>query len=65
MTYRPQNWSVLKNQVLKVVFMMTLFRYMKGKKKNFVTMYEASKVIRVLDLIRESSEKGSFLKILD
>jgi predicted dehydrogenase len=39
-----------------------LIPYMKGKKKDFVTMHEASKVIKVLDLIRKSSEKGTLIK---
>jgi len=35
---------------------------MKGKKKNFVTMYEASKVVRILDMISQSSEKKAVIK---
>ena len=43
-------------------FYEDLIPYMKGKKKEFVTMHEASKVIKVLDLIKESSEKGVAVK---
>ena len=43
-------------------FYKDIIPYMKGSKKSFVTMYEASKVIRILDLIKESSQKGSFMK---
>ena len=48
----------IKESGLEGGFYDDLIPYMKGKKKNFVTMYEASKAIRVLDLIKDSSEKG-------
>ena len=43
-------------------FYEDLIPYMEGKKKDFVTMYEASRVIKVLDLIKESSEKDKLIK---
>lgn len=52
----------VKESGLEGGFYEDLVTYIKGKKKNFVTMYEASKVIKVLDLIRESSEKGILIK---
>lgn len=35
--------------------------FLKGKKKDFVSMYDASKVIKLTDLIRESSDTGKFI----
>ncbi len=52
----------IKESGLECGFYYDLIPYMKGKKKSFVTMYEASNVIKILDLIRESSEKGTFMK---
>lgn len=52
----------IKESGLEGGFYEDLIPYMEGKKKGFVTMYEASKVIKVLDLVRESSEKGEIIK---
>ena len=52
----------IKESGLEGGFYEDLIPYMEGKKKEFVTMYEASKVIKILDLIKESSEKGVSMK---
>lgn len=52
----------VKESGLEGGFYKDIIPYMEGKKKNFVTMYEASKVIKVLDLARESSEKDTLIK---
>ncbi len=52
----------IKESGLEGGFYEELIPYIKGKKKDFITMYEASKVIKVLDLIRESSEKDRLVR---
>lgn len=42
-------------------FYNDLVLFLEGKKKDFVSMYDASKVVRVIDLIRQSSETGKFV----
>lgn len=42
-------------------FYENFVQFVKGKKKKFVTMYEGSKVIKILDLIRKSSEENRFI----
>ncbi|MCL5069683.1 MAG: Gfo/Idh/MocA family oxidoreductase [Actinobacteria bacterium] len=53
----------IKESGLEGGFYKDLIQHMKGGKKNFVTMYEASEVVRILDLIKQSSEKGEVLKV--
>ena len=48
----------VKESGLEGGFYQDLIPYMKGKKKSFVTMYEASNVVRILDLIKQSNDKG-------
>ena len=52
----------VKESGLEGGFYADIIPYMKGKKKNFVTMYEASKVVRILDMISQSSEKKAVIK---
>jgi len=52
----------IKESGLEGGFYDDLIPYMSGKKNSFVTMYEASKVIKILDLISESSDRGAFVK---
>lgn len=42
-------------------FYADLVPYLEGKKKEFVSMYEASKVIKVLEMIKKSSEENRFV----
>ena len=55
--------SGIKESGLEGGFYRDLIPYMKGEIKDFVTMYEASKVVRILDLINESSIKGDIVKV--
>ena len=43
-------------------FYNDLVLYLDGKRKNFISMYQASKVVKVLDLIKESDSKNQFIK---
>jgi len=52
----------IKESGLEGGFYDDLIPYMKGKKKDFVTMHEASKVIKILDLISQSSDKKAVIK---
>ena len=42
-------------------FYEDLIPFLEGKKKEFVSMYEASKVVNVLEMIRKSSEENRFV----
>ena len=44
-------------------FYRDLVPFLEGRKKEFVSMYEASKVIKILDLIKESSEENRFIPL--
>jgi len=43
-------------------FYQDLVPFLNGEKKEFVSMYEASKVVKVLELIRKSSEENRFIE---
>ncbi len=53
----------IKESGLEGGFYKELIPYMKGKIKNFVTMQEASKVIKILDLVKESSQTGKIVRL--
>ena len=53
----------VKESGLEGGFYTDIIPYMKGKKKNFVTMYEASNVVRILDLIKQSNDKGKVVDV--
>jgi predicted dehydrogenase len=42
-------------------FYRDLVPFLEGKKKEFVSMYEASKVVKILEMIKQSSEKNQFI----
>jgi hypothetical protein len=42
-------------------FYRDLVPYLEGKRKDFVSMYEASKVVKVLDLIKQSSAENRYI----
>ena len=53
----------VKESGLEGGFYQDIVPYMQGKIKNFVTMYEAANVIRILDLIKESNLKRMIVKL--
>lgn len=44
-------------------FYEDLIPYVEGKKKDFVSMYEAARVVQVLEMIKRSSQENRFLAI--
>ena len=42
-------------------FYRDFIQFLKGKEKKFVTMYEGSKVVKILDLIKRSSEEKRYI----
>ena len=60
-----------ENQFLELVdvselskgFYKDFILFLEEKKKEFISMYDASKVVKVLDLIKESSSKNKFINL--
>jgi len=44
-------------------FYEELIPFMKGKTDRFISMYESANVVKILETIKKSSEKGSFIKL--
>ncbi len=42
-------------------FYRDLVPFLEGRKKEFVSMYESSKVVKILEMIKKSSEKNEFI----
>ena len=42
-------------------FYEDLIPFLEGKKKDFVSMYEAARVVKVLELIKKSSNENKFV----
>ncbi len=58
-----------ENQIIKLEnvseltkgFYNDLVLFLEGKKKDFVSMHDASKVVKIIDMIRKSNETGKFI----
>ena len=67
-SYQQDNGN-RENQNIKLIgiseitkgFYEDFLLYLKGKIRNFVSMHDASKVVRVLDLIKESNRSNKFI----